>query len=70
MAWIVADVICWHSECSYDVWHDCVIFYFLNVLEEREAYCDAMACVLWPGGVAVIGIFAKDGFEYCSELLV
>lgn len=70
VAWIVADVTRWQPERSYDVWHDRATFHFLNDPDEHAAYRDAMARALRPGGLAVIGTFAKDGPEYCSDLQV
>lgn len=68
--WIVADVTRWQPTRSYDFWHDRAAFHFLNEAAERAAYRDVMTQALRPGGIAVIGTFAKDGPEFCSALPV
>lgn len=70
VVWIAADVTRWQPDRSYDVWHDRATFHFLKDAADRDAYRDVMTRALRPGGLAVIGTFAKDGPEYCSELPV
>jgi len=68
--WIVSDVTQWTPRKRYDFWHDRASFHFLTEDADRMAYRKAMTLALRPGGIAVIGTFAKDGPERCSELPV
>lgn len=68
--WVVADVTRWEPARTYDFWHDRAAFHFLTDAAERAAYRDVMAQALRLGGIAVIGTFAKEGPERCSDLNV
>ena len=70
MATIVADVTAWSPERRFDAWHDRAVLHFLLDDDERQAYANAAAAALAPGGVAIIGTFAPDGPERCSGLEV
>lgn len=69
-SWIVADVAGWQPDRTYDIWHDRAALHFLNTRDAQAAYAAALTAALAPGGVAIIGTFAPDGPEQCSNLPV
>lgn len=68
--WIVADVTVWKPTRQYDIWHDRAAFHFLTEAVDQSAYADRLRQALRPGGYAIIGTFALDGPEKCSNLPV
>ena len=68
--WVAADVTTWQPDGAYDLWHDRAVFHFLTEPADRAAYVRTLSRALRPGGVAVIGTFAMDGPETCSNLPV
>lgn len=68
--WIVGDVTEWVPTSRYDLWHDRAAFHFLTAPDDQAAYAKALHSALNPGGVAIIGTFARDGPEKCSGLPV
>jgi 2-polyprenyl-3-methyl-5-hydroxy-6-metoxy-1,4-benzoquinol methylase len=68
--WVASDITEWHPDGLYDVWHDRAVFHFLTDPKDRAAYIQTLTQTLRPGGVAVIGTFALDGPEKCSNLPV
>lgn len=68
--WIAADITLWKPAKAFDVWHDRAVFHFLTEAVDRQAYAQAMAAGVKPGGMAVIGTFALNGPERCSGLPV
>jgi SAM-dependent methyltransferase len=70
VTWITADVTLWMPERRFDVWHDRACFHFLGDERDRRHYRKALDAALAPGGQAIIGTFALDGPERCSNLPV
>jgi SAM-dependent methyltransferase len=68
--WIAADVTRWRPSRRYDVWHDRALFHFLVDPADRAAYREALAAAVPAGGHVIIGTFALDGPERCSDLPV
>jgi len=68
--WIVADVTNWQPPRSYHIWHDRAAFHFLTAAADQGAYIACLKKALHPGGYAIIGTFALDGPEMCSNLPV
>jgi SAM-dependent methyltransferase len=67
---LVADVLTWTPERTYDVWHDRAVLHFLTDPADQERYVGVAARAVTAGGLAVIGTFAEDGPESCSGLAV
>lgn len=65
---VVADVLEWLPESTYDVWHDRAVFHFLTGAHDRATYRDRVRAALRPGGLLVVGTFAVDGPDQCSGL--
>ncbi|HSN18130.1 MAG TPA: methyltransferase [Gammaproteobacteria bacterium] len=68
--WLTADIIQWHPERRYALWHDRAVFHFMTEARDRAAYAARLRESLAPGGHAVIASFALDGPERCSGLPV
>lgn len=68
--WVVGDVTQWQSPHPMDLWHDRAVFHFLTDPADRAAYLDTMMRTLPTGAKAMIGTFALDGPEKCSNLPV
>ena len=67
-SFVVADVLSWEPERTYDAWHDRAVFHFLVRPEQREQYVATAAGAIRSGGVLVLGTFAADGPTQCSGL--
>lgn len=68
--WLHEDVLNWHPERRYDLWHDRAVFHFLVSELERDAYLQTLRSTLTRDGSVVLGTFAVDGPEICSGLPV
>jgi rhodanese-related sulfurtransferase/2-polyprenyl-3-methyl-5-hydroxy-6-metoxy-1,4-benzoquinol methylase len=66
--WITADLLAWHPERTFDVWHDRATFHFLVDPAEKARYVQLVESCLNVGGHAVIATFAPDGPDHCSGL--
>jgi SAM-dependent methyltransferase len=69
--WIVSDVA--HVDLdpdSIDLWHDRAALHFLTDPRDVDAYVRVASSAIAAGGHAVIGGFASDGPEQCSQLPV
>ena len=67
-SFVVADVLSWQPERTYDAWHDRAVFHFLVRPEQRDQYVATASRAVRSGGVVVLGTFAADGPTQCSEL--
>lgn len=67
-SFVVADVLSWQPERTYDAWHDRAVFHFLVRPDQREQYVATASHAVRPGGVLVLGTFAADGPTQCSGL--
>lgn len=65
---VVADLLSWVPERSYDLWHDRAVLHFLTEAGDRSRYVQTAAGALGPGGHLVVGTFAEDGPTHCSGL--
>lgn len=68
VAFVVADVLEWEPNRTFDVWHDRAVFHFLTGEDEKGRYAATAARAVRPGGALVIGTFAEDGPTHCSGL--
>jgi Methyltransferase domain. len=67
-SFVVADVLSWQPERTYDAWHDRAVFHFLVRPEQRDQYVATASRAVRSGGVVVLGTFAADGPTQCSGL--
>ncbi len=69
--WLEANVLEYpFAPRCFDVWHDRAVFHFLTDERDREAYRAQVTTALKPGGFLLFSIFADDGPEKCSGLVV
>lgn len=65
---VVADLLRWVPERTYDVWHDRAVLHFLTDEGDRARYARTAALAVPSGGHLVVGAFAEDGPPRCSGL--
>lgn len=70
VTWVRADVTDLRLDTQVDTWHDRAALHFLLDDDDRAAYAETVATHVRPGGYAVIGTFAPDGWTHCSGLPV
>jgi trans-aconitate methyltransferase len=68
--WLVADLLTWQPERTYDAWHDRAVFHFLTTQHERRSYLRALEAATASGALLVIATFAPEGPSHCSGLPV
>lgn len=68
--WIDADLLNWRPAGRYDIWHDRAVLHFLTDESDRARYRRVLGDAIESGGVVVLGTFAEDGPEKCSQLPV
>lgn len=68
--WEVADLLDWTPGRSFEVWHDRAVFHFLVDPDDRARYREVLTSALAPGALVVVGTFAQDGPQRCSDLPV
>ena len=67
-SFVVANVLSWQPERTYDTWHGRGVFHFLVRPEQRDQYVATASRAVRPGGVVALGTFAADGPTQCSGL--
>lgn len=70
VAWVEHDLLTWEPERTWDAWHDRAVLHFLTDDHQRSTYADLLRRALRPRGGFVVGTFAEDGPEQCSQLPV
>jgi hypothetical protein len=66
VTWIVDDILRFHPQTTYNIWHDRATFHFLTDAELIKKYIDtARSCL---SGYMVIGTFSDQGPKKCSGL--
>ena len=68
--WFSVDCTLFETENRYEIWHDRAVFHFLTDAESVQKYVTVAAKHVLPGGVAIIGTFAKSGPDRCSGIPV
>jgi hypothetical protein len=64
--WIVCDIINFHPDTKYDLWHDRAAFHFLNSSDEINTYLSTAKDAV--KGFMIIGTFSDKGPNKCSGL--
>lgn len=57
-------------EHAYHLWHDRAVFHFMTTNEMQQGYVANCSKALANGGIAVIGVFSKNGPKMCSGINV
>ena len=69
--WITADILTASlPETRFDVWHDRAVFHFLAQKDEQARYAELAARSIRDRGHLLVGTFAPDGPDRCSNLPV
>jgi Methyltransferase domain len=68
--WLREDILTWQPERRYALWHDRAVFHFLTRSADQATYLTNMRQALGGSGAVIIGTFASDGPERCSDLPV
>lgn len=68
VTWVVADILAWTPDRTYDVWHDRAVLHFMTTEHDRVRYRRALVAATAPGSVAIFGVFGPQGPEACSGL--
>jgi trans-aconitate methyltransferase len=66
--WEHTDLLSWHPDRQFDVWHDRAALHFLTRPGDQEAYAELVRTHLGPRGLLVVATFAPDGPKQCSGL--
>ena len=66
--WIVSDIMAFHPDTTYDVWHDRATFHFMTTREQIKKYMDTARKVVT--GFLTIGTFSQNGPQKCSGLQI
>jgi SAM-dependent methyltransferase len=64
--WIVSDILDFHPEEKFDIWHDRAAFHFMVTNDQIEKYLSIARNSL--DGYLTIGTFSVDGPKKCSGL--
>lgn len=64
--WIVADIIAFTPEETYDIWHDRAAFHFLTHSEDISKYVRIAEKAVSKN--LIVGTFSKNGPKKCSGL--
>jgi ubiquinone/menaquinone biosynthesis C-methylase UbiE len=68
--WVHADLLEFRPDRNWQLWHDRAVFHFLTEPAQRDAYRNAAATTVAPGGTLIVATFAPDGPEMCAGLPV
>lgn len=70
VTWVISDILDFQPVRNYACWHDRAVFHFVTDHQNIRHYTTLMARAIKDGGALVIGTFAEDGPEKCSNLPV
>lgn len=70
VTWVLADLLTWHPERTYDLWHDRAVLHFMTADSDLDEYRQCVMAATAPGATVVVGVFGPDGPESCSGLPV
>jgi hypothetical protein len=68
--WRVGDILASPALPSCNVWHDRAVFHFLVEPDDQARYVVLAASTVKQYGILIVGTFASDGPERCSDLPV
>ena len=66
--YLCEDILNFHTNKKFDIWHDRAVFHFLLSQEERQNYFEVLVDSLKSGAIAVISTFNTDGPIQCAGL--
>ena len=68
VTFIVSDVLDFHPNNTFDLWHDRASFHFLTDENQVKKYSELVASASANDGKLVIGTFSENGPKKCSGL--
>jgi hypothetical protein len=68
--WLVADLLDWTPDRTWNIWHDRAVLHFFTTDTDRQHYVRSLNAATAPGSWALLGTFAADGPTHCSGLPV
>lgn len=68
--WLLEDLLAWHPDRTWRVWHDRAVLHFFSTDTGRDRYVATLNAATKPGSLAIIATFAPDGPQKCSGLPV
>ena len=70
ITFLAADVTCFSSSETFDLWHDRAVFHFLTDIADIQKYVANVSEKLVSGGYLILGTFSTNGPDMCSGLHV
>jgi SAM-dependent methyltransferase len=70
VTFVAGDVLRWHPDRRFDLWHDRAVYHFLVDAGDRRRYVELAGRAVRHGGALVVAGFAEDGPTHCSGLPV
>jgi SAM-dependent methyltransferase len=68
--WIVADLLTWEPDRTYDLWHDRAVLHFLLDDDAVSAYRSTLLAATHAESWLVLGLFGPEGPPMCAGLPV
>jgi SAM-dependent methyltransferase len=68
--WIHGNVLEQANMGTFQIWHDRAVFHFLTSEQDKQAYISLLLRSVPMGSYLIVGTFALDGPEKCSNLPV
>ncbi len=62
------NILDFHSDAQFDLWHDRAVFHFLTDKKDQKTYINKLDQYLKPYGYFLLATFAPTGPKECSEL--
>ncbi|KPQ13556.1 MAG: hypothetical protein HLUCCX10_12625 [Algoriphagus marincola HL-49] len=70
VVWESVDILKFHPERKFEIWHDRAVFHFLTDPKEQQIYRRLVESSILSGGHLLIMTFSKSGPKTCSGLPV
>lgn len=70
VAFVRSDILDFHPQEQYDIWHDRAAFHFLTDPQDIHNYIHIAADAIKPGGLLILATFSDKGPDRCSNLPV
>lgn len=68
VTFIVSDILDFHPDVTFDLWHDRASFHFLTEENQIAKYAELVASAVTKSGNLIIGTFSENGPKKCSGL--
>lgn len=68
VTFIVSDILDFHPDVTFDLWHDRASFHFLTEENQIAKYAALVASAVTKSGNLIIGTFSENGPKKCSGL--